>query len=141
MSRHASGVRHGQPVWPRELAHGRTTAAYPRFRGRRTCDVVIVGGGITGALVALTFAADGVPVILLEGGCAGCGSMLASSALLFQEPDPGLAHLTSRYGRAASPRICELGRNAVRLAAHLLFQHWRCAASPNHQLCRVGRLG
>jgi glycine/D-amino acid oxidase-like deaminating enzyme len=69
---------------------------------------------MTGALVALTFAAEGVPVILLEGGCVGSGSTLASSALLLQEPDLSMAHLASRYGRAASQRIWELGRNAVR---------------------------
>jgi len=75
---------------------------------------VIVGGGMTGALVSLMFAAAGVPVVLLESGSVGCGSTLASSALLLQEPDRGLAHLTSRYGRAASRRIWELGRDGVR---------------------------
>jgi glycine/D-amino acid oxidase-like deaminating enzyme len=69
---------------------------------------------MTGALTAVRFAAVGVPVILLESGCVGCGSTVASSALLLQEPDRGLAHLTRRYGGAAGRRIWELGRDAVR---------------------------
>jgi len=87
---------------------------YPRFRAQRTCDVVIVGGGITGALIALTFASQGISVILLERGWVGCGSTVASTALLLQDPDRGLAELTRRYGRASSHRIWELGRDAVR---------------------------
>jgi glycine/D-amino acid oxidase-like deaminating enzyme len=67
--------------------------------------VVIVGGGMTGTLIALTFAAEGIPVILLERGWVGCGSTSASSALLLQEPDHGLADLARRYGRTASRRL------------------------------------
>ena len=73
----------------------------------------IVGGGMTGALVALTFATEGIPVALLEAGCVGCGSTAASSALLLQEPDRGLAELAARYGGRSSRRIWELGRDAV----------------------------
>jgi glycine/D-amino acid oxidase-like deaminating enzyme len=86
-------------------------------------DVVIVGGGITGALVALTFAREGIPVILLEADCVGCGSTAASSALLLQEPDRGLAELTGRYGRAASRRIWELGRDGARDLVRTLHRH------------------
>ncbi len=75
---------------------------------------MIVGGGITGALVALTFASEGIPVILLESGWVGCGSTAASSALLLQEPDCGLAELTRRYSSASSRRIWQLGRDGVR---------------------------
>jgi glycine/D-amino acid oxidase-like deaminating enzyme len=75
--------------------------------------VVIVGGGITGALVAVTFACEGMSVILLESEDVGRGSTAASSALLLQEPDRGLGDLTARYGRVASRRIWELGHDAV----------------------------
>jgi glycine/D-amino acid oxidase-like deaminating enzyme len=75
--------------------------------------VAIVGGGITGALVAVAFAAEGIPVILLESGWVGSGSTAASSALLLQEPDRGLADLARRYGTTASRRIWKLGREAA----------------------------
>jgi glycine/D-amino acid oxidase-like deaminating enzyme len=85
--------------------------------------VVIVGGGITGALVAATFAREGVPVVLVESGCVGCGSTAASSALLLQEPDRGLSDLATRYGVAASRRIWELGRDAVQDLIRTLHGH------------------
>jgi glycine/D-amino acid oxidase-like deaminating enzyme len=85
--------------------------------------VVIVGGGMTGTLIALTFAAEGIPVILLERGWVGCGSTSASSALLLQEPDHGLADLARRYGRTASRRIWELGREGVRDLISTLHTH------------------
>jgi glycine/D-amino acid oxidase-like deaminating enzyme len=113
MSRHASSLRHGQPVWLDKARRAPPTRTYPAFRGRSTCDVVIVGGGMTGALVALEFARAGVPITLLESGRVGSGSTAASSALLLQEPDRGLAELAARYGRRASHRIWELGGHAV----------------------------
>jgi glycine/D-amino acid oxidase-like deaminating enzyme len=85
--------------------------------------VVIVGGGISGALVALTFASEGIAVMLMERGRVGYGSTAASSALLLQEPDCGLAHLIRLYGRAAGLRIWELGREAVHDLEHTLRRH------------------
>jgi glycine/D-amino acid oxidase-like deaminating enzyme len=85
--------------------------------------VAIVGGGMTGALVAATFAAEGISVAVLESGRIGCGSTVASSALLLQESDKGLAQLARRYGRAASQRIWQLGQGAVRDLVDRLRRH------------------
>jgi glycine/D-amino acid oxidase-like deaminating enzyme len=116
-------LRHGQPLWLARARRSRPARTFPAFRGRSASDVVIVGGGMTGALVALTFAREGIPVTLLEAGCVGCGSTAASSALLLQEPDRGLADLMARYGRASSRRIWELGREAVRDLVRTLHRH------------------
>jgi glycine/D-amino acid oxidase-like deaminating enzyme len=78
------------------------------------CDVVIVGGGLTGAAVAAEFAAAGVDVILLESALVARGSTSGSSALLLQEPDRGLPELTRLFGRSAASRIWALSRDAVR---------------------------
>jgi glycine/D-amino acid oxidase-like deaminating enzyme len=75
--------------------------------------VAIVGGGITGAVVAQRFVAAGVGVALIEAQLVGRGSTAASSALLLQEPDQGLWELTRRHGRAAGRRIWSLSRDAV----------------------------
>jgi glycine/D-amino acid oxidase-like deaminating enzyme len=85
--------------------------------------VAIVGGGITGSLVASTFAEDGIAVTVLERGRIGCGSTVASSALLLQDPDHGLAQLRRRYGRAASQRIWQLAQEAVRDFVSRLRRH------------------
>jgi glycine/D-amino acid oxidase-like deaminating enzyme len=122
MTRAPSSLRRGEPVWLAERQGGHFMR-YPSLRGRRRCDVAIVGGGMTGALVAATFAEEGVDVIVLERGRVGCGSTAASSALLLHEPDQGLAQLTRRYGRAASHRIWQLGHDAVRNLVRRLRQH------------------
>lgn len=116
-------LRHGQPIWLSQPTRRPSASRYPRFGGRHACDVAIVGGGITGALIAATFASDGIDVTLLEGGDVGRGSTVASSALLLQEPDCSMTHLTDRYGRAASRRIWELGREAVGDLRRLLRRH------------------
>jgi glycine/D-amino acid oxidase-like deaminating enzyme len=104
-------------VW---LPSGRASQRYPTLRGHHDADLVVVGGGMTGALVALEFAAAGVTVCLIEAALVARGSTAASSALLLQEPDQSLGHLATRYGAAASRRIWTLGRDAVRDFVDLL---------------------
>jgi glycine/D-amino acid oxidase-like deaminating enzyme len=107
-----SALRAGAPIW---LDDGeRPRQRYPRLRGDRQTDVAIVGGGITGALVAETFARAGVAAIVLEAALVGRGSTAASSALLLQEPDRSLVHLGQRYGAAAAKRIWQISHDAVR---------------------------
>jgi glycine/D-amino acid oxidase-like deaminating enzyme len=110
-------VRRGHSVW---LPSGRSSQRYPTLHGHHDADLVVVGGGMTGALVALEFAAAGVAVCLLEAALVARGSTAASSALLLQEPDQNLAHLATRYGAAASRRIWTLSRDAVRDFVDLL---------------------
>jgi glycine/D-amino acid oxidase-like deaminating enzyme len=75
---------------------------------------VIVGGGLTGALLAWRFAGAKVRVVLLEGELVGRGSTAANSALLMQEPDKDLGTLTKWYGQMAARRIWQLSRQATR---------------------------
>ena len=91
--------------------------AVPRRRALTrdiSADVVIVGGGLTGATIAWTFADAGFRVVLLERGRVGRGSTAANSALLMQEPDEDLTKLAERYGSAAARRIWQLGKKATR---------------------------
>lgn len=120
---HSLALRRGLPVWYAEGEGDQSGPRYPSLRGHRACDVAIVGGGITGALIADTFAAEGISVSVLESGRVGSGSTVASSALLLQEPDRGLAHLTRRYGRAAGRRIWQLSHDAVHDLVGRLRRH------------------
>jgi glycine/D-amino acid oxidase-like deaminating enzyme len=111
-------LRIGQPVWLRHAA--RPKQRYPRLSGNDDTSVAIVGGGMTGALVAHAFASAGIPVILLEGSIVGRGSTAASSALLLQEPDLGLTELARRYGAPASRRIWQASHESVHQLVALL---------------------
>jgi glycine/D-amino acid oxidase-like deaminating enzyme len=82
--------------------------------------VAIVGGGITGALVAYAFASAGVSTVLLEGALVGRGSTAASSALLLKEPDLELTALSRRYGLRNSRRIWQMSEESVHELVALL---------------------
>ena len=56
-------LRSGDPFW---LLQGDLFPAYPQLDRDKKCDVAILGGGITGALVAYHLAQTGIPAILLD---------------------------------------------------------------------------
>ncbi|HEY2346647.1 MAG TPA: FAD-dependent oxidoreductase [Xanthomonadaceae bacterium] len=75
------------------------------------CDVLIVGAGITGALIADTLSADGMKVAVIDRREAGWGSTAASTALLQYEIDTELHDLAGRVGLDAALlayRACEM---------------------------------
>lgn len=111
-------LRRGQPIWLDGPSH--STRRYPALSGTRLADVAIVGGGITGALVAQMFAAADARVALLERARVGEGSTAASSALLLQEPDAGLIELERRYGRRNGRRLWQMSHDSVAQLVALL---------------------
>jgi glycine/D-amino acid oxidase-like deaminating enzyme len=106
-------LRLGAPLWLARPSRLETTS-YAPLRGNLGVDVAIVGGGITGAVLAWRFANAGVRVALLEATRMGRGSTAASTALLMQEPDEDFTRLARRYGRRRARRIWELSRRATR---------------------------
>jgi len=93
---------------------------YPALTGRHETSVAIVGGGMTGALVAHAFASAGIATVLLEADLVARGSTAASSALLLQEPDLELGQLRDRYGVRTSRRIWRVSHESVRQLIALL---------------------
>jgi glycine/D-amino acid oxidase-like deaminating enzyme len=125
MSQERPALRLGQPIWLRSLSKPKPT--YPSLTGHRQKDVAIVGGGITGALIAHAFTTAGISVAVVEGDLVARGSTAASSALLLQEPDQGLLQLAERYGTHAARRIWQLSHEAVRDLVGLLRRlHIQC---------------
>jgi glycine/D-amino acid oxidase-like deaminating enzyme len=105
-------LRVGTPLW---LVRGPAPRRrYPTLLGSHDADVVIVGGGMTGAGIAHVFATAGLRVVLAEANLVGRGSTGASTALLMQETDEELGSLAKRYGPKPAARIWELSRSASR---------------------------
>jgi len=88
-------TKSGYPFWAvRNLLAG----PRPPLERDLRCDVAVVGGGITGALVADELAAHGHAVAVLEKGDMGWGSTSASTALLQYEIDTHLVDLARQHG-------------------------------------------
>lgn len=100
----------GVPFW---LVKDGLTATYPKLDQDRRCDVAVIGGGVTGAMVGRRFAEEGIHTVLLEGREMGYGSTGASTALLQYELDTHLTELTHRIGAAQAQRCYQLCAEAV----------------------------
>ena len=72
-------LRVGRPVWLADTA--RVAQRYPALSGQRDTAVAVLGGGITGALVAHAFAAAGVSTTVLEAAVVGQGLTSRDHAL------------------------------------------------------------
>ena len=76
--------------------------SYPHLTDKRSCDVVVVGAGITGALIADRLVQHGLDVVVLDSRDVGCGSTSASTALLQYEIDTSLRELQRLCGPVAN---------------------------------------
>jgi glycine/D-amino acid oxidase-like deaminating enzyme len=73
---------------------------FPPLTSDQSCDIIVLGAGITGASVAEALTADGHDVIMVDSRDVGHGSTSASTALLQYEVDTHLVDLTKRHGPA-----------------------------------------
>ena len=103
-------LRRGRTIW---VGRKKPANHYPVLRGQHQTEVAIIGGGMTGAMVAEAFTRAGVNVAVVESATIGMGSTAASTALLLQEPDYDLDDLSGKYGRATAKRIWTLGQEAA----------------------------
>ena len=103
-------LRSGHAFWP--IKNG-LLASYPALNDDETCDVAVLGGGITGALVADRLVSEGVATVLLDKRDVATGSTAASTSLLQYEIDTELCDLISRVGEADAVRAYQLGLEAI----------------------------
>jgi glycine/D-amino acid oxidase-like deaminating enzyme len=130
-------LKSGYPFWAIKngLMH-----AFPPLRESIRSEVVVVGGGITGAVIADHLATHGHAVVVLEARDVGWGSTAASTALLQYELDTHMVELARRYGEpaaaqayhacaAAIPRLGELA-GAVRDVGFAMQESLYLASRP-----------
>ncbi|HQX48313.1 MAG TPA: FAD-dependent oxidoreductase [Planctomycetaceae bacterium] len=88
-------------------------ATYPPLRNDASCEVVVVGAGITGALVAQRLASDGHGVIVIDRRDICTGSTSASTALLQYEIDIPLVELTDIIGREKAELAYRISHESI----------------------------
>jgi glycine/D-amino acid oxidase-like deaminating enzyme len=105
--------------------------AAPRLESHLTADVVIVGGGLTGAVIAQECVTRGIDTVVLEAARLAGGSTLANTGLLVYEPDELLSSLADRHGVTAAQRVWHRSRQAAAELADVLRRlHIACGLAP-----------
>jgi len=103
-------LRTGRSVWEgRRLP---ALAGGPLGR-RRTADVLVVGAGISGAMVADALSEAGLRVLVVERRRPFVGSTSASTALLQYDLDLPLMHLARRIGQDRAVRVWRRSKLAL----------------------------
>jgi glycine/D-amino acid oxidase-like deaminating enzyme len=87
--------------------------AFPPMMESQRCDALVVGGGITGALLSDTLCREGVDTVVVDRRDIGHGSTSASTALLQYEIDKPLYELRERVGRRVAERAYHMGIQAI----------------------------
>src|SRR5688572_5307433 len=77
------------------------------------CDVVVIGAGVTGALVADALSAEGLTVLVLDRRAPACGSTAASTSLISYEIDLALVDLSRMIGEQRAVQAYRLSVGAV----------------------------
>ncbi|MNU80099.1 Gamma-glutamylputrescine oxidoreductase [compost metagenome] len=88
-------LKSGYPFW---AVRNGLMQAFPQLERDLRCDVLVIGGGITGALIADHLGQHGHDVAVVEQRDIGWGSTAASTALLQYEIDTPMQALARRYG-------------------------------------------
>lgn len=94
-------------------------ADYPSLQRHVSCDVVVIGGGITGALVALHLTEAGVKTLVIDKRDIGTGSTSASTAMLQYEIDVPLRELIQKVGHQDATRSYQLCLEAIGKVGYL----------------------
>jgi glycine/D-amino acid oxidase-like deaminating enzyme len=79
----------------------------------KSSDVVVIGAGVTGALVADALTAAGLSAVVLDRRAPACGSTAASTSLLSYEIDVGLVELAEMIGEESAVRAYRQSLRAV----------------------------
>ncbi len=114
-------LKSGYPFWA--VSNG-LMQAFPRLASDHRCDVAVLGGGITGALIADELAGHGFDVAILEQRDIGWGSTAASTALLQYEIDTHLVDLAKRHGEADAALAYRACADAID-QLHAVASAWR----------------
>lgn len=116
----------GYPYW---LINSGLPYKYPKLEQSIKTDVVIIGGGISGALCAYYLVQAGVKCTVVDARTIGLGSTCASTSLLQYELDKPLTELTHLIGWNAAARCYQLCSESIdileNICASIKFTHFK----------------
>src|SRR6187551_1274329 len=128
----------GAPWWP--IKNG-LLATYPPLAQDVTCDVAIIGGGITGAAIAHELTLAGCAVVVLDRRDIGTGSTSGSTSLVQYETDVSLTDLVARMGEQRAVRAYRLCEETIgRIGELARATPWDCGFHARESLYGASRL-
>lgn len=89
------------------------TNSYATLQSDVTCECVVIGAGVTGAMLSDRLAAAGFDVIVVDRRDVCTGSTSASTALLLYDIDVPLVKLAKLIGWQPARRAYELSHNSI----------------------------
>jgi flavin-dependent dehydrogenase len=92
-------LRTGRPVW---LINRKQIGGHRKLPKNISCEVAIMGGGVSGALLAHNLASLGERAGIVDGRDVGMGSTMARTAILSYESDVHLIDLIAKNRAKAS---------------------------------------
>ncbi|WP_336714953.1 FAD-dependent oxidoreductase [Chryseobacterium mucoviscidosis] len=99
-------LKSNEPFW---LLKNGLISSYPSLKSNEECDVLIIGGGITGSLAAHQMMSEGYKTILIDKRELCNGSTSATTSMLQYEIDVPLFELIEKIGKkgaVASYKAC-----------------------------------
>jgi glycine/D-amino acid oxidase-like deaminating enzyme len=114
--------------------------SFPQYRGARTSDVVVVGGGLTGCAAAYMCANAGLTTILLEQDRIGHVRTARGMGLLTPKPGPSFRDLVAAHGLKSARRVFEAWRRGALDGAALLRRlRIQCGLDPRDTIAAARR--
>lgn len=120
-------LKSNEPFW---LVKNGIISSYPSLKTGENCDVLIIGGGITGSLIAHQMVKDGYKTILIDKREVANGSTSATTSMLQYEIDVPLYELIEKIGKdgavesykACAKSIDDLGKITEEIKSQSGFQ-------------------
>ena len=103
-------LHHGRLYWPTTI---NKTISFPELAQSITCDVLIIGGGMSGTIMARMLADYDINTVLIEKEEIGSGSTSANTGLLQFSNDAMLVDLIDRFGKEKAVYFYKLCSKAI----------------------------
>ena len=103
-------LKSGFPFW---LIKNGLPFNYPKLEKNIKTDVVVMGAGISGALVAWQLTQNNIPCVVVDARTVGLGSTCASTSLLQYEIDEPLSRLQFKAGYSNAIRAYQLCKDSI----------------------------
>ena len=84
------------------------------------CDYLVVGGGITGVILAYFLGKKGKDVVLIERGLVGDGATGRSAGILTLKGELGLVEILNRYGKVRGLKYWRVNHEILGLVKKII---------------------